>query len=96
MVKHTKTPWSCLNGVIKVGRIFNNYSSKIAVVCTDKNISLEEAEENAKIIVKAVNCHEELVEALRNTISVIEYLSGTTKHSIIYNDAQKSLQKASE
>lgn len=51
---------------------------------------------NAKLIVKAVNCHDELIEALKGTVRAIEYLSGTTKHSILYNNAKQALSKAQE
>lgn len=62
-MKHTSTPW-------KIG--FNEYD-----VCNNKVIicecmGLKEGKANAKFIVKAVNNHERLLEALKNVLPLFD------------------------
>lgn len=45
-------------------------------------LSFEETEEgkaNARLIVKVVNCHDELVGALKNTIELLKFVSDGSK-----------------
>lgn len=48
------------------------------------------SEANAHLIAAAP----ELLEALKGAVRAIEYLSGTTKHSILYKAAQQAINKA--
>lgn len=65
--KHTPTPWE-VNGDTYV-----TVNSLIIAHCKQHgNTTLEDAEANAAHIVKAVNCHDDLVEALDMVAKAID------------------------
>lgn len=64
--KHTSTPWHAHKPDESNGWWYvDGEDSAIGDVCT---LYHDNAESNAAFIVKAVNCHEELLEALRDTV----------------------------
>jgi hypothetical protein len=69
MTKHTKTPWAIhrydrpSGGIAISGPDTDKINAFVATAFADLR-SIEEAEANAAFIVRAVNCHAELVEAL--------------------------------
>lgn len=98
MIQATNRPWAISMGskttICRPADLPQNQRCIIAEMRTNVMglpISIEEAEANAKLIIKAVNYHDELVEALKGAVRAIEYLSGTTKHSILYNTAKQAL-----
>lgn len=75
---HTPTPWSIdgynLTGVL-AKPIFTKDFGKIypkVCDCSSKSLSIGEQLANAKHIVKCVNCHDELLSALKNAKSELE------------------------
>ena len=65
--QHTPTPWSIkIGNMKKVGTVY--------LIANEKGIDKEESIANSAFIVKAVNSHEKLVEALKFAIEyAIEY-----------------------
>lgn len=71
---HTQGEWKCKNN-----KVFS-YSEKEPIAIISNYSNDKECEANAKLIVKAVNNHEKLIEALQN---IIDNNPGTVKKSII-------------
>lgn len=72
-VKHTPTPWKVKN---------YNGNNKFRIVGADDsaitNLTgqyLGEEKTNAQFIVKAVNCHDDLVEALKTVLNGTEFMT---------------------
>lgn len=86
----TKRPWIVSDNKFEITEIDND-----SIICATDFIDIPKKiyKANARLIVKAVNCHDELVEALKGVVRAIEYLNGTTKHSILYNNAKQALSK---
>lgn len=71
---HTPTPWKVL-GYTPYGedyRITDDIGNDIAIVPHWDDEAKIEARANAAFIVKAVNCHEELLEALKEAKKAIQ------------------------
>lgn len=84
--QHTPTPWK-----IEESYVGARYMVRSA---HGDETAMTRYREDAAFIVRAVNCHEELVEALKGAVRAIEYLSGTTKHGLIYEAAKQAIAKA--
>ena len=65
---HTPTPWDAVGSFILAGK-------DIVATCTTATIDAKQGEVNAALIVKCVNMHDELVEALKKA-----KLSYTNRH----------------
>lgn len=96
--KHTQGEWKVKQdgGALKRRIVCNNidvadcYSSA-------SGLSQEEAEANARLIVKAVNMHDELVRHLKRCIEALELIGGETGQSMPLTVADaKSLLKQAE
>lgn len=63
-----------------------------------RSADIKEAEANAKLIVKAVNCHDELVEALKDISDLDNHMIGKYDGQIQWavNRAKQALSKAQE
>jgi len=84
--EHTPTPWKVyLYGGVQIGQ--EDTGDAVCSMWGDK----QEGEANAAHIVKCVNMHDELVEALYNLVKWIEDEQGSTDR---VNDAVKTLEKA--
>lgn len=75
-VKHTPTPW-----VADENAINDNIGVEIALITSDMR-TWEEDDANAAHIVKCVNLHDELVDALKDAVSGISYVR--QKHGDLY------------
>ena len=90
----TKGEWKVSMGgshvvVMKDGGIFD------VAYCDDKDMPIKERNANAERIVKAVNCHDELVEALKGIMEALEsYGSEHNDVRVAYNLAKPFLAKA--
>lgn len=60
----TSKPWQI--GIDIVNHIYDANSDKLICICNTQGIAVREVEANARLIVKAVNCHDELVDILDN------------------------------
>lgn len=89
MIKHTPTPWiifrrpdtnyiSIDSGDGRVCRIYMHYANQ---------------EANAEHIVKCVNVHEELVEALKGLLKASDQMNEHIDVTV-YNKAQEALKKS--
>ena len=67
--KHSALPWSTPD----CGRIIGP-SCVVAWTGGSGFITVEEIEANARLIVRAVNCHEQLVDALKTARDRLEYM----------------------
>lgn len=81
-IKHTATPWKVENGIIRTP-IFDN-----------KVISRDEIRANAQFIVKAVNNHDALVEALEALTNYCDNYANTEDSYEFINQAKKALSQA--
>lgn len=83
MAEHTPTPWQgCKNGDCQCGYIFGDEGEVyVAQALNPKNIgpsgpdpypTFECGQSNAKFIVRAVNCHDELLAALKEALAVCD------------------------
>lgn len=70
---HTPTPWSSnkQGSTIHIKSPSSGYTVALIESCTDLVYSQDEI--NAAFIVKAVNCHEELLEKLKNAIETMKW-----------------------
>ncbi len=94
--KHTKGEWEVnLNGIYQKG------TSKGIATCLKQSSDLDssgmykqdfEMEANAQLIVKAVNCHHELVEALKGLYNAID--SSTDLTPELLKKCNTALKKA--
>lgn len=73
--QHTPTPWSAEVGGGRGSWIKGYTGEWTALSCGDTDAS---AEANARFIVRAVNCHDELLAALEGDIDWIDALSQMT------------------
>ena len=102
MMEHTKTPWKISEHAIWKGPTISAGDRLIAVVMYDtfdgeKDRPLIEA--NAQFIVKAANCHNELLEACKNLVQ--NFKNGADngvitqgKYEIITAQARQAIDKA--
>lgn len=86
-VKHTPTPWE-VNG-LEI-QATNREETFIAEVFNEN----ESAKANAQFIVKAVNCHDELIEALAHLIACADCKAPELPEAL--ENARKTLKKAGE
>lgn len=73
MNNHTPTPWN--RNINAKYPIYDDKHNKIAYYLYGKHDqpTLEKANENLKLIVKAVNCHDELVKTLEALLNATMY-----------------------
>lgn len=102
----TPRPWRIESNVLYPNRLIYTEFGSVAVVHEvlhphDKRSSgeiQEEAETNTRLIVKAVNCHDDLVEICDRLVCYLT-LTGKTlteTESLLLNKAKKALSKAGE
>jgi len=96
----TKRPWSIsTEKQAMYRRMIMQGDSCVAVTSISpdnfRGISIAEGEANARLIVKAVNCHDELVEALKAIVDDIEenHLKTYSRGDLLYK-AQQALKQA--
>lgn len=93
--KHTPTPWTIEKPSkgCDVPIIHGSKFEEIAVMMHE--LSEEEIEANAQLIVKAVNSHEKLVEAIKDLLAAADTMN---EHIDIwaYNKAIQALKSAGE
>ena len=89
-LKHTPTPW-------KVNEKYNTITDSDGCGIAQENgiNNSQEWEANAKLIVKAVNCHEELLEALIEAKSLIKRQGFTEEHLTVIQ-ITNAIKKATE
>jgi len=98
-MKHTPTPWKTQNPNTGNPEVDNHW---LDVVETEKTGSICTAyTQDAKFIVKAVNCHDELVEALKATQNILLQnralgLCQGSEYVYIVKKIQQALAKAEE
>ena len=98
---HTKTPWK-LSAQIKPSVIVNCDNNNVIAITDYCTFSYEQQKINAAFIVKAVNCHDELLEACIEAESVMKWLDETDgMESLdedcifqVWNCLKKAIQKA--
>lgn len=84
-MEHTPTPWT------KSASLLDGFEK---CICTEsgETIAFLDNNDDAKFIVRAVNCHDELVEALK---VMVDYFKDTTPtHSMVLYKAEQALAKA--
>ncbi len=69
----SQTPWTVDQVLDDLINIRDGADSPILALCNAEKGSVNNA--NARLIVRAVNCHEELVKALQNTLSMLTLLN---------------------
>lgn len=70
MSKHTTTPWFYRE---KQGVIFNKIDGPLGGSIDGVGVAFDVSPTDAAYILKCVNMHEELVEALKNALSVLNH-----------------------
>ena len=105
--KHTPTPWESNNNLLKTDALIEIFSDKdemgekpIADVYSYENF--DEAEANAAFIVRACNCHDELVktikvlsESLQEAVSLTSVNRGYNRRwQLDIDQARNALEKA--
>lgn len=85
--KHTPTPWIANHFQIQPE---GNKFFKIADV---SGFDLHEARANAELIVRVVNCHEELTEFLSNCVDIAHKKNGADFGTIL-KDMEELLKRA--
>jgi len=91
--KHTETPWKYSDAYYETQvDIRDEGGRRIAVVVTDYPMMTCRMEANAHFIVRACNCHDELLEALEDLVSDWE-ITGELELSVLSN-ARAAIAKA--
>ena len=72
----TPRPWKFIQDRHKSGQVINAISTGesnrwIARMCLNPEVSFEQEKANAELIVRAVNCHDELVQKLEEIKKII-------------------------
>ncbi len=102
MTKHTPTPWKVAETaplVMDRGmfiRCVNEGHDHGAIACVNLGSRSEEVQANARLIVKAVNCHDDLIEALTGLLEVCPCKNGCDPKDMTCatNAARAALAKA--
>lgn len=71
-MKHTALPWHMELENYEDGidiMLYNKHNNDLATLHSGYYFTLEEAKANAEFIVRACNCHEELLEACKLAVS---------------------------
>ena len=92
--KHTATPWITANYKTESGNWHINATTQhntIAEVYEDKNLS---AQANAEYIVRCVNNHEALVEALIEADRYLDKVEAWRGHDVKWNDIKQAIAQA--
>lgn len=98
---HTPTPWKIVNRSLTdpldlSGRTIKDGRNRILahLYPTPSGLGLEEQKANAAFIVRAVNAHEKLVEALRNAQAALLVLSPNATDTRMMRDIEQAIAKA--
>lgn len=86
--KSTATPWKVMDGAI-LGEMVNEYGNFIVVECRRDRTDQDEA--NLALICRAVNAHDDLVEAVNMAIG---YVETTDRKNPILETFRTALAKA--
>lgn len=99
-MKHTPTPWKIVARSadpldVSKRMIEDSQGRFIVKTGTTVHISLEQQAANAAFIVRAVNCHYELVNSLKQIKSQLTAIDGLThQEEFILSIAQQAIAKA--
>lgn len=98
-MKHTATPWK----IIQEQKKRAYYIETDSYVITKINDIYDEDYENAKFIVRAVNCHKELLEACKMALQAVQYLEDhsenpdvTANANMVANTIRQAIKRAEE
>lgn len=99
MSKHTKVPWVRLYGTEIRPTIKPDETLIAEVLGADRRFEEEDVNDecvaNAEFIVRAVNCHDQLVEALQSLVFWFgNSNSGSVREADLMRDARTALGKA--
>lgn len=96
--KHTATPWNIDGGTNNKGDLYiwktGEYYGGDHGIATIHGEIQEGAKANAELIVKAVNCHDQLLEALHGLLPLGYKALNSTAHADQYETSKAALLNA--
>ncbi len=94
--KHTPTPWNISQEHYHHFNTIKDKKGNHIANCSGSGHSLEEAQANAFFIVKAVNSHEKLVEALSSILEIGKRDMSNPKYDGYFENAKQTLKDLGE